>query len=154
VSNEVVNYADAPIEVRKSYASTLSSAGDLLPRGLTGIINPGTPEQRQGIVPGRVLLVLETGAMLGINPMAALQGINIIEGSASISPALMQAVIRRAGHRMRVDVTGTVADGTIASRTLSRGLRTMLCKRISRRRTFRTRMVFGMSPPARRMATS
>jgi hypothetical protein len=115
VSNEVVNYADAPIEVRKSYASTLSSAGDLLPRGLTGIINPGTPEQRQGIVPGRVLLVLETGAMLGINPMAALQGINIIEGSASISPALMQAVIRRAGHRMRVDVTGTVADGTIAA---------------------------------------
>jgi hypothetical protein len=62
-----------------------------------------------------VLLILETGAMLGINPMAALQGINVIEGAASISPALMQAVVRRAGHKMRVDVTGTVAEGTIAA---------------------------------------
>ena len=43
--------------------------------------------------------------MLGIPPMAALDGIHIIEGKPTISSALMSALVRRAGHRLRVKVT-------------------------------------------------
>jgi hypothetical protein len=68
-----------------------------------------------------VLLVMETGAMLGIHPIAALQGVHIIEGKATLSPALMSAVVRKAGHKLRVSTVGTIAGGDfVATATLIR----------------------------------
>lgn len=112
---EAVHYAGAGIDSRWDYAKRVAAADDLLPKGLRGIIRGPDGTAVQGVVPGKAFLILETGRMLGVDPMAALQGINVIEGAASIAPSLMQALVRRAGHRLRVDVTGTVAGGDIAA---------------------------------------
>lgn len=91
---------------RWAYAKTLAMAGNLIP---TGLYEQGTPS------PGKVFLVLETGEMLGIEPMAALQGISVIEGRATISPQLMSGLIRRAGHRLIIRKTGTIEGGDYAA---------------------------------------
>ena len=98
------SYAASPLESRMQYAGTLAHAGDLIPSGLR---TQGQPSQ------GKILLVMETGAMLGIHPVAALQGVHVIEGRATISPALMSALVRRAGHTLRVKTTGSVQAGDI-----------------------------------------
>jgi len=54
--------------------------------------------------------------MLGLHPMAALTGIHIIEGKPSLSANLLGALVRRAGHRLRVTTTGNWEDGTFVAR--------------------------------------
>jgi hypothetical protein len=122
-SNELVEYRTSPIADRKGYAGTIAQASDMLPKGLIGrVLNPQTQQYEQVISPGKVLLVMETGRMLGVDPMAAIQGINVIEGKASISPALMLAVVRKAGHKLEVRLEGSVRGGDIvAIATLTRG---------------------------------
>lgn len=113
---DLVRYDSAALDDRWKYAKAISSADDMLPKGFRGIIKPQDGSAPyQGIVPGKVFMALETGAMLGVHPMAALQGINVIEGKASIAPSLMQALVRRAGHKIRVDVTGTIEGGDLAA---------------------------------------
>lgn len=99
------------LDARIRYARQIAAAGNLLPRGVLDGVRPTDVEA----IAARVFLVAETGAMLSIHPIAALQGVNIIEGKPSLSPALMTALIRRAGHKVRVDVTGTVAGGDIVA---------------------------------------
>lgn len=84
------------LDARIRYAQTLA-ASNLLPDAY-----------RQQ--PANVLVAVETGTMLGIHPIAALNGINVIKGKPTISPALMTALVRRAGHKVRVKVTGTGKD--------------------------------------------
>lgn len=103
-------FQDAPLAERMEYAKTMTNAGDLIPKGLwsvyqraDGTMAPPAPS------PGKVLLVMETGAMLGLHPVAALQGIHVIEGKATLSPALMSAVVRKAGHVLRVKTMGSIA---------------------------------------------
>jgi len=91
----------ASLESRIHYADVLSHAG-LVPRDYQG-------------KPANVLYAVETGTMLGIHPIAAINGINIISGKPTVSPALMTALVRRAGHKVRVKVTGTVAGGDIVA---------------------------------------
>jgi hypothetical protein len=99
-------YASASLEERKGYALALSRAGDLVPKGF---------RDRDGSAnPGKILLAAEYGNMLGLHPMAALTGINVIDGKPSPSPALMTALVRAAGHKLRVRSTGTVKAKTIA----------------------------------------
>lgn len=64
---------------------------------------------QSGLLPGayrgrsaNVLVAIETGYMLGIAPMAALHNIHIVEGKPTYSAALMAALVRKAGHRLRV----------------------------------------------------
>lgn len=52
--------------------------------------------------PANVLFALEMGRTLGITAMAAITGIHVIEGKPSPSPALMTALIRKAGHKVRI----------------------------------------------------
>lgn len=52
--------------------------------------------------PANVLWALEMGRTLGITTMAAITGIHVIEGKPSPSPALMTALIRKAGHKVRI----------------------------------------------------
>lgn len=52
--------------------------------------------------PANVLFALEMGRTLGITAMAAITGINVIEGKPAPSPALMTALIRKAGHKVRI----------------------------------------------------
>lgn len=63
--------------------------------------------------PADVFYAVEYGAMLGLSPIAAMTGIHVIEGKPTASSALMSALVRKAGHRLRVRVEGTVAAGTL-----------------------------------------
>lgn len=112
-STALTTYAQSSLSERQEYARLLATAGDMIPRALREA--NGTPNL------GKVLLVMETGAMLGIHPVAALQGVNVIEGKATLSAALMSALIRRAGHKLSVEVTGTIEGGDLtATVTLKR----------------------------------
>lgn len=52
--------------------------------------------------PANILYAYEYGEMLGLAPLAAITGIHVIEGKPSASSALMSALVRRAGHRLRI----------------------------------------------------
>jgi hypothetical protein len=59
--------------------------------------------QRQ---PANLLFAIEYAEMLQLPPMAAITGIHVIEGKPSASAALISALVRRAGHRLRVTGNG------------------------------------------------
>jgi len=63
--------------------------------------------------PANVLYALEYGEMLGLSPMAAITGVHVIEGKPSASAGLISALVRRAGHKLRVTGNGTTATCTI-----------------------------------------
>lgn len=112
MTTAVVAYEASSLNDRMKYAQTLSSAGDLIPKGLwnpttnvDGVVVPSAPS------PGKVLLVIETGAMLGLHPAAALQSINVIEGKPSLSAQLIAALIRNAGNRLVITKTGSIPTG-------------------------------------------
>ena len=65
--------------------------------------------------PANVLLAMEYGEALGLSPIAAIQGVNIIDGKPTASAQLIGSLVRRAGHRLRVeaDDTGTWAEAII-----------------------------------------
>lgn len=52
--------------------------------------------------PANVLFAVEYGRTLGITPMAAITGIHVIDGKPAASAGLMSALVRRAGHKLRV----------------------------------------------------
>lgn len=52
--------------------------------------------------PANLLLIKGQADALGIHLAAAISGIHIIDGKPSISANLMSALVRRAGHRLRV----------------------------------------------------
>lgn len=52
--------------------------------------------------PSNAFVAAETGAALGLEPLQALASIAVINGRATLSSDLMAAVIRRAGHTLRV----------------------------------------------------
>lgn len=101
----LVPYVDDDLATRMQYIKTLSSGGSMIPAALC---DNGVPN------PGKILVVTETGAMLGLQPMAALAGIHVIEGKASISAGMMSALVRAAGFKLRVRSTGTMAGRDLA----------------------------------------
>lgn len=114
-------YGQATLSERQQYAAALAAAGDLLPKNFWD--NP-KPDGKGGMIParpnpGKVLLMTETAAMLGIHPMAGLTQIHIIEGKPTLSAALWAALVREAGHRLRVRVEGE-GEGLKAIATLVR----------------------------------
>lgn len=104
-------YGAATLNERQQYAAALAAAGELLPKNLWSSARPGpngmVPAQPS---PGKVLMMTETAAMLGIHPMAGLTQIHIIEGKPTLSAALWAALVREAGHRLRVWVDGEGED--------------------------------------------
>lgn len=113
--SEIVAYQSASLTDRTKYAQTLAHAGDLIPKGLwSPVVRPDGSQGPAAPSPGKILLVMETGAMLGLNPMAALQGIDVIEGKATISPQLMSGLVRAAGHKIEIQNAGSVQAGDFA----------------------------------------
>lgn len=92
---------DTSIDARIRYARELAHAG-LLPAAF----------RKQ---PANVLYAVEYGNMLGIHPLAAITGVHVMDGKPSASSALMGALVRRSGHRLRVRVTGTVEGGDLTA---------------------------------------
>jgi len=107
MSTAVVAYEAATLDERMRYANTIAAAGQMIPRGL---FDPATGKPS----PPKVLLVMETGSMLGLHPMAALQSINVVEGRATLAAQLMAGLIRQAGHRLEIVKTGTIPGGDYA----------------------------------------
>lgn len=64
--------------------------------------------------PANVLYAISYAEMLGLHPMSAVTGIHVIDGKPTASAALISALVRRAGHRLRVtgDDTHAVAEIT------------------------------------------
>lgn len=77
------------------YAQTLADSG-LLPKQY----------QKQ---PANILFATEYADMLDLAPMAAITGIHVIEGKPTASAGLIGALVRRAGHRLRVTGNDTKA---------------------------------------------
>ena len=73
---------------RMRYAQALAAA-DLLPASYRS-------------KPANVLLAMEYGLALGLDTVTAIQQVHIIEGRPSASAQLLAALVRRAGHRLRV----------------------------------------------------
>jgi hypothetical protein len=91
VSTEIVPYtppSGPDLQARMTYAARLAEAG-LLPRAYQG-------------KPANVLYAIEYGAMIGLAPMAAITGLHVIEGKPTASSGLVSALVRRAGHILRV----------------------------------------------------
>jgi hypothetical protein len=80
--------SQASLPAKIEYARELANSG-LLPDAY----------RRQ---PANVLYAVEYGDMLGLPPMAAITGIHIIEGKPTASAGLISALVRRAGHKLRV----------------------------------------------------
>lgn len=87
---------------RMEYAKALASS-DLLPKQYRGH-------------PANVLVAVEYGAALGIAPMAAIQGVHVVEGRPTASAQLIGALVRNAGHRLRVTGDDQHATATIIRR--------------------------------------
>jgi hypothetical protein len=91
VSTELVKHQAAPaasLPEKMQYAKALAASGML----------PGQYRQQ----PANLLYALEYAESLGLHPMAAITGIHVIEGKPSASAALISALVRRAGHKLRV----------------------------------------------------
>ena len=76
------------LHTRMEYAKALA-VSDLLPAAYRG-------------KPANVLVAIEYGRALGIEPMAAIQGVSVIQGKPTASAQLVGALVRRAGHRLRI----------------------------------------------------
>jgi hypothetical protein len=63
--------------------------------------------------PANVLYAVEYGEAIGVPPMAAITGIHIIKGKPSASAGLVGALVRKAGHKLRVQGTDTKARASI-----------------------------------------
>lgn len=100
-------YGQASLSERQQYALALSRAADLLPKNYWDqpkmVNGQMAPAQ---VNPGKVLYMTETAAMLGIHPMAGLTNIHIIEGKPTLSASLWAALVREAGHKLRIRVEG------------------------------------------------
>jgi len=110
MSTELDIYRGSSLSDRQTYAMTLARAVDILPKALRKV-NPQDPQAAREETAARAFLIMETGDMLGLHPMAALAGVNVIEGKPALSSGLMSAVIRSAGHKLHVTESGTIEGG-------------------------------------------
>lgn len=87
---ELMNYSNQHVSLQDKvqYAERLAGAS-LLP----------TAYKKQ---PANVLLAMEMGDAMGIPPIQAINEIHVIEGKPSASANLIGAMVRRAGHKLRV----------------------------------------------------
>ena len=80
----------ATLHGRMEYAKALATS-NLLPAAY----------QKQ---PANILVAIEYGEALGLAPMVAIQQISVIQGKPTMSAQLMGALVRQAGHRLRIAV--------------------------------------------------
>jgi hypothetical protein len=76
------------LPAKLQYARELASSG-LLPKAFR-------------FQPANVLFAIEYGEMLGLPPVAAMMGIYVIDGKPAAYASLISALVRKAGHKLRV----------------------------------------------------
>lgn len=97
-----VSLEPTAIQARINYAKALAGS-NLLP----------AQYQHQ---PANALVAIETGYALGIAPIQALSSIAVINGRACMSADLMAAVVRRAGHKLRIEERDGAVKATLIRR--------------------------------------
>lgn len=80
--------ADRDLTATVDYARKLA-ASDLLPKSYQG-------------KPQNVLLAVEYGRALGLDPLTAINMTHVVQGKPTASAQLVNALVRRAGHTLRV----------------------------------------------------
>ncbi|MEV5509026.1 hypothetical protein [Streptomyces orinoci] len=83
------------VESKLDYCKAFAASG-LLPRQFRG-------------QPANLLYAVEYAESLGLHPMVAITGVHVIEGKPTASAALISALVRRAGHRLRIKGDATCA---------------------------------------------
>ena len=99
MANELTMTGGNELTAKLRYAETLAKS-DLLPDAF----------KRN---PGNVIWAIEFGEALGIPAITAINGIHVIKGKVTASANLISALVRRAGHKLRVTATDTTATATI-----------------------------------------
>jgi hypothetical protein len=89
----------------KEQASALVRSG-LLPKAID------TPE--------KAIAIMMQGRELGIGPMQAIAGINVIAGKATVSPQLMLALIERSGKLEHIDIDSQQTYCTVTMKRIGR----------------------------------
>lgn len=79
------------VQERQQYASVLADA-NMIPKAF----------QKS---PANIFVAIEYGNALGIAPIVALNEINVINGTPSLSASMMSSLARSAGHRVRTQNT-------------------------------------------------
>lgn len=87
-SSELERRPQSDLQEQWGYAKALATAGTL----------PKAYREK----PGDVLLAMAYGQALGLHVTNVFSGIHVIDGRPSMSAELMQALIRRAGHTIRI----------------------------------------------------
>ena len=95
MANEITIGGGNALASKLAYAETLAKS-DLLPDAF----------KRN---PGNVIWAIEFGEALGIPPITAINGIHVIKGKVTASANLISALVRRAGHKLRVTATDNSA---------------------------------------------
>lgn len=88
MSTEVMLRSNAALDDKVEYCRLLAESG-LLPANY----------RKQ---PANVLYAVEYGEMIGVPAMAAINGVHVIKGKPTASASLISALVRRAGHKLRV----------------------------------------------------
>lgn len=102
ISNAIAlrtDVADRSLDAATDYAKKIS-VSDLLPDAYKG-------------KPGNVLVAIEYGRSVGIDPITSMNMVHIIKGKPTASSMLVGALVRAAGHRLRVTWDGTTATAEI-----------------------------------------
>lgn len=102
MTNDLAVFGGDELESRIRYAKALA-ASSLLPDHFRD-------------KPANVLLVLELGRSLGIEPITALSSISVVKGRPTMSAELMRALIARAGHHFRILVSSPTVCTIAAAR--------------------------------------
>ena len=97
--SDVVKVEPTTLDSKVTYAKHLAQAG-LLPKAYQG-------------QPANLLLAMEYADALGIPTMTAISGVHIVDGKPTASSGLMSALVRRAGHKLRVTGDDTQATAEI-----------------------------------------
>jgi hypothetical protein len=96
---DVAKVEPTALDSKVTYAKHLAQAG-LLPKAYQG-------------QPANLLLAMEYADALGIPTMTAISGVHIVDGKPTASAGLMSALVRRAGHKLRVTGDDTQATAEI-----------------------------------------
>jgi hypothetical protein len=101
----------AEIEVRQPRPQALAAALPAKIQYAKALADSGLlPKQYQNW-PANVLWAMEYAEMLHLPPMAAMTGVHVIEGKPTASAGLISALVRKAGHRLRIGYSEAAMTG-------------------------------------------
>jgi len=90
------------IEVRQSRPQALAAALPAKIQYARALADSGLLPKQYQQWPANVLWAMEYAEMLHLPPMAAMTGVHVIEGKPTASAGLISALVRKAGHKLRI----------------------------------------------------